>query len=112
MISKKTAAELIAELNETDETQSLEAKSIAEASVGKSLFETICAMSNEPGLEGGTILLGVEKEELSLFPLFSAIGVKDTDKICSDIASTCATIFNTTVRTRPLRRTHRQNEHR
>ncbi|RXT48763.1 ATP-binding protein [Bradyrhizobium betae] len=99
MISKKAAAELIAELNETDETESLEAKSIAEASVGKSLFETICSMSNEPGLEGGTILLGVEKEELSLFPMFSAVGVRDTDKVCSDIASTCATIFNTTVRT-------------
>jgi ATP-dependent DNA helicase RecG len=99
LISKKSAAELVAELNETDETESLEAKSIAEATVGKSLFETICAMSNEPGLEGGTILLGVEKEELSLFPLFSAVGVRDTDKACSDIASTCATIFNTTVRT-------------
>jgi ATP-dependent DNA helicase RecG len=97
MISDKTAAELIAELNETDETEHLEAKSIADGKLGKSIFETICAMSNEPGLEGGTILLGVEKE-LALFPLYKPVGVRDLDKVCSEIASTCASIFNSPVR--------------
>lgn len=96
MISAKSAKELIAELNETDETEHLEAKNASEA-VGKSVFETICAFSNEPGLEGGTILLGVEKE-LALFPLYTPSGVSDPDKLSSDIASGCASIFNNPVR--------------
>lgn len=96
MISPKSAKDLISELNETDETEHLEAKSAFE-DVGKSVFETICAMSNEPGLEGGTILLGVEKE-LALFPLYTASGVRDPDKIGADIASGCASMFNNPVR--------------
>jgi ATP-dependent DNA helicase RecG len=96
MISLKSAAELVSELNETDETEQLEAKSASEA-VGKSVFETICALANEPGLEGGTILLGVDKE-LALFPLYTASGVKDPDKISADIASGCASMFNNPIR--------------
>lgn len=97
MISKKSASELIQELNLTDETEHLEAKSISEMSVGRSVFETICAFCNEPDLGGGTLLLGVEKEQ-SLFPLYSASGVKDTDKISSDIVTGCASFFNNAVR--------------
>lgn len=96
MISSKSARDLISELNETDETEHLEAKNASEA-IGKSVFETICAMSNEPGLEGGTILLGVEKE-MALFPLYTPVGVSDPDKLSSDIASGCASIFNNPVR--------------
>ena len=96
MISSKSAKDLIAELNETDETEHLEAKNASDA-VGKSVFETICAFSNEPGLEGGTILLGVEKE-LALFPLYTPSGVSDPDKLSRDIASGCASIFNNPVR--------------
>lgn len=98
MISGKSIAELIRELNEADETEHLEAKSASEGDVGKSVFETICAMSNEPGLEGGTILLGVEKEQLNLFPQYVAVGVTDPDKVSSDIASGCASKFNSPVR--------------
>ncbi len=97
MISDKPASELIQELNLTDETEHLEAKTIGEMEVGKSVFETICAMSNEPDLEGGTILLGVEKEA-SLFPLYRASGVLDPDKISSDLVTGCASVFNTPVR--------------
>lgn len=98
MISSKTAAEIIAELNDTDETDHIEAKLIGDDEAGKSVFETICAMSNEPDLGGGTILLGVEKEELSLFPFFVARGVQDPEKISSDIATACSGIFNAAVR--------------
>ena len=97
MISQKSAAELISDLNVADETDHLEAKAMGDLKVGHSVFETICAMSNEPDLEGGTILLGVEKENL-LFPLYTASGVDDPDKISSELVTGCASIFNSTVR--------------
>ena len=95
MISSKSVSALITELNEGDETEHLEAKSISSGDVGTSVFETICALSNEPGLEGGSILLGVEREQLSLFPQYVAVGVgDDPDKVSADIASGCASRFN------------------
>jgi ATP-dependent DNA helicase RecG len=98
MISDKSARDIIAELNVTDETEHIEAKTMGEATVGRSLYETICSMSNEPDLGGGTILLGVAKEENSLFPLYTATGVKDPDKLSSDIVTSCASMFNTPIR--------------
>jgi ATP-dependent DNA helicase RecG len=97
MISSKTVAQLIAELNETDETEHLEAKAMTGNTISKTVFETVCALCNEPGLEGGTILLGVEKEE-ALFPLYKPAGVNDPDKLASDIASGCSSMFNHPVR--------------
>lgn len=97
MISPKSASELIKELNITDETEHLEAKTIEELSVGRSVFETICAMANEPDLGGGTILLGVEKEA-ALFPLYTVAGVADPDKLTNDLVSGCSSMFNTPIR--------------
>lgn len=97
MISSKPVASLISELNETDETEHLEAKECGSDSVGKTVYETICALSNEPDLGGGTILLGVEKE-LSLFPLYTPSGVSNPDKIQSDISSACSSMFNIPIR--------------
>lgn len=97
MIRVESVAELISLLNETDEAEDLEAKEASE-SVGKSVYETICALSNEPGLEGGTILLGVHKIEQMLFPMYEASGISDPDKMSSDIASACASLFNQPVR--------------
>lgn len=98
MISDKSAREIVAELNITDETEHVEAKTMGEITVGRSLYETICAMSNEPDLGGGTILCGVAKEENALFPLYTATGVADPDKLCSDIVTGCASMFNTPIR--------------
>jgi len=86
MISSKSASALIAELNQTDETEHLEAKTCSTEEVGKSAYETICAMSNEPDLQGGTILLGVNKIE-ALFPLYEASGVSNPDKRLVAISS-------------------------
>ncbi|WP_342658683.1 putative DNA binding domain-containing protein [Sphingomonas sp. NY01] len=97
MIRKAHAVELIKELNVTDETEDLEAKEVGSSLVGKSVYETICALSNEPGLEGGTILLGVERE-VALFTLYRPAGVTDPDKLSGDISSACATMFNQSVR--------------
>ena len=96
MISAKTVQELISEINQTDETESLEAKRSSE--VGRSLLETICSLSNEPGLGGGTILLGLEKEEMSLFPNFLVNGIDGIDKIITDIGSQVSSVFNVPVR--------------
>ncbi len=97
-ISAKSARDLIRELNDTDETESLEAKALSGNQLGNSVFETICSLSNEPDLGGGTILLGVQKEEDSLFPLYRAAGVKDVDKIFNDVSTGCASRFNIPVR--------------
>ena len=96
MILREPAATLIRRLNEVDETEDLEAKSASDM-VGKSVLETICALSNEPDLGGGTILLGVSRDD-GLFPFYSASGVNDPDKISSDLASACATTFSQPVR--------------
>lgn len=97
MIRKDGIAKLIRELNATDETEDLEAKSQSGSIVSKSVYETICALANEPDLGGGTVLLGVEKEE-ALFPLYRAAGVKDADRLSSDIASYCSSSFNQPIR--------------
>ena len=97
MIRKESAKDLIKLLNETDEQEDLEAKEISGTNLGKSIYETICALANEPGLGGGTILLGVSKEE-ALFPFYSAVGVTEPDRLSSDMASACATMFNQPMR--------------
>lgn len=97
MIRIESAVDLISLLNETDETSEIEAKSIGMSKVGHSVYETINSLSNEPNLGGGTILLGLEKEEL-LFPLYSATGVEDPDKVTNDIATGCSGMFNLPIR--------------
>lgn len=61
-----TALELLHNLNLLDETERIEAKRAKET--GKSLLETFCAFANEPGLGGGWLLPGDEREEHALFP--------------------------------------------
>ena len=90
------AQELLENLNLLDEHERVEAKSASE--VGRSVLETVCAFANEPGLGGGWILLGVEREEDALFPAYQPVGVLDPDKISADLASQCRSTFNTTIR--------------
>jgi ATP-dependent DNA helicase RecG len=97
MIRKEPLLTLLQVLNESDECEDLEAKHISGDGVGKSTYETICALSNEPDLHGGTILLGVKREQ-ALFPIYEAVGVTNPDKISADIATACATIFNHPIR--------------
>jgi ATP-dependent DNA helicase RecG len=94
----KTAAELLAELNELDEHITIDAKTAAD--LGKSMLETACAYANEPNLGGGYILLGVAPANNSLWPTYEVVGVDDPDKLQNDIASQCATMFNVPVRPR------------
>jgi len=91
-----TAAELLESLNLLDEHERIEAKRASET--GKSLLETVCAFANEPGLDGGWLVLGVVREELALFPAYEVEGVTHPDKITADIASQCRDSFNVPVR--------------
>jgi ATP-dependent DNA helicase RecG len=90
------AIELINLLNLTDETSRIEAKQ--GSAVDKSIMQTVCSFSNEPNLGGGNILLGVVPDEMSLFPQYDVVGVELLDKIQSDLASQCASMFNIPVR--------------
>ena len=53
-IEEYTAQELFELLNELDETDSLEAKSLRD-DASRSIFETVCAFSNK---DGGTVVAG------------------------------------------------------
>ncbi len=90
------AIELIQLLNLTDETTRIEAKK--GSAIDKSIMQTVCSFANEPNLGGGYILLGVVPDGLSLFPQYNVVGVELTDKIQSDLASQCASLFNIPVR--------------
>lgn len=86
--------ELLDQLRSLDEHARLEAKRGSQ--VGDSIMQTVCAFANEPGLGGGTILLGVERvDEGMLFPDYAVRGVPDPDKVQSDLVSQCRSMFNT-----------------
>lgn len=88
-----TAADLLEQLNTLDEHERVEAKR-GEDSAGHSILETICAFANEPGLEGGQILIGVEREDSTLFPVYRAVGVRNLDQVTRDIATQARNTFN------------------
>jgi len=100
-----TAEEILRQLNTLDEHHQLEAKRGSD--IDRSFLESVCAFSNEPDLGGGWILLGAEKDEGSLFPAYTAVGVPDPDALSQKISSQCASVFN--VRVRPQVRTEEVN---
>ena len=94
----KTAQELFEDLNSNDENVRIEAKRASE--LGKSIMETICAFSNEPGLGGGYILLGAVRKgfDENGLPRYEPENIANPDKIQTDIANQCSTVFNVRVR--------------
>ncbi len=98
MIQRKPTAALISELNLLDESDSIEAKEISGTDVGSSFYETVCALSNEPNLSGGIILLGVKRDNTQLFPQYNVTGIKNPDRLSSDIVSACQNKFNFPIR--------------
>lgn len=91
-----TAQELFNLLNEQDECPWIEAKGGSEST--HSIMETVCAYSNEPGLGGGYILLGVAEDNTTLFHQYKTVGVNDLDKFQRDFSTQCADMFNSPVR--------------
>lgn len=92
----ETTKELIDKLNITDECTTIEAKKAT--NIHRSVLESVCAFANEPGLGGGNILLGVERQETSLFPSYVICGVDNTDKLQLDLSSQCSSMFNQPIR--------------
>ena len=90
----KTAQQIIEDLNQSDEHLQVEAKS----GLGDSVLESVCAYANEPGLGGGTIIIGVTQDDETLFPYYQISGVKAPDSVSSDLASQCASVFNVPLR--------------
>ena len=89
-------AELLQQLNTLGEDARIEAKSAHLA--GHSILETICAFANEPGLDGGYLLLGVAYDDST--GEYRVEGVPNPEKVQADVATQCASAFN-----RPLRPT-------
>ena len=91
-----TAHELLERLQLLDETERIEAK--VGSDVGKSIMETVCAFANEPGMGGGSLLLGVAREEMALFPGYSVEGIEHAEHVGSDLATQAAGMFNQPLR--------------
>ena len=93
----RSAIELLDELNAVDESARIEAKRASD--LGKSVMETVIAFANEPGLDGGYLLLGVDwsindKGDT----VYRPVGLPDPDKAQRDLATQCASMLNVALR--------------
>jgi ATP-dependent DNA helicase RecG len=95
-MSDYSALQLFDLLNHQDECSWIEAKEGRESS--SAMMETVCSFSNEPGLGGGYILLGVSEVMDSLFTQYKTISHTNLDKIQRDFASQCSSMFNIPIR--------------
>lgn len=93
----RSAVELFEELNAVDESTRIEAKRASD--LGKSVMETVIAFANEPGLNGGYLLLGAEWSVNDKGDtVYRPTGLPDPDKVQNDLASRCASMLNVTLR--------------
>ena len=93
------AQDILNRLNSLDEDKRVEAK--CGSKIDRSVMETICSFSNEPNMGGGNIILGVEscdRPNDNHVKTYYVVGVEDADKLQSDIASQCSSMFNIAVR--------------
>ena len=93
------AQDILNRLNSLDEDKRVEAK--CGSKIDRSVMETICSFSNEPGMGGGDIILGIESSDRpndNHVKTYYVVGVEDADKLQSDIASQCSSMFNIAVR--------------
>lgn len=89
---------LLEELNTLDEHTRIEAKTTSNQ-LGESIKETISAFSNEPGLGGGYLLLGISRQTTDpAKPAYYPSGVTDPDKLQNDLNSLCAKTFTLPIR--------------
>ena len=93
------AQDILNRLNSLDEDKRVEAK--CGSKIDRSVMETICSFSNEPNMGGGNIILGIESCDIpndNHVKTYYVVGVEDADKLQSDIASQCSSMFNIAVR--------------
>ncbi|MBP5638259.1 MAG: putative DNA binding domain-containing protein, partial [Victivallales bacterium] len=95
-IEENSAEELFNRLNELDESDIIEAKAFSTDS-SKSILETVCSLSNEPGLGGGVILLGIAENKETSGERYYVEGVDNPDKAQLDFATQCKSVFNIAV---------------
>lgn len=88
-----SVAELLEQLRLLDESERIEAK--RGRAMGKSMLETTCAFANEPGLDGGYLLLGVADDDQGHYQVE---GIDDPDRLLNDLHSACASKFNVPIR--------------
>ena len=94
--AEKSAKKLLDTLNAIDEQDTLEAKSLRD-DTSRSILETVCSFSNEPGLGGGVIGIGVAESKDADGPRYVVDGVEDPDKAQLDLATQCKSVFNTPI---------------
>ena len=61
-------------------------------------MKTVSAFSNEPGLGGGYILFGLERDEATLFSSYNVAGVDNPDQLSADLSTQCREMLNRPVR--------------
>ena len=88
--------DLINQLNTIDENVKIEAKRCSNK-IDKSVLESVCAFSNEPDLDGGTILIGVSESEDPDIN-YEITGIEESDRLQKDLATQCRERFNHPVR--------------
>lgn len=94
--AEMSSKELLEVLNDIDEQDWLEAKSLRD-DTSRSILETVCSFSNEPGLGGGVILIGVAENKTGDGPQYLVDGMADPDKAQLDLATQCKSVFNTPI---------------
>lgn len=95
----RSAEDLLLELHSVDESHRIEAKRATQ--IDRSILETVSAFSNEPGLGGGYLLLGLSRDARDLFTnTYIVEGVRNPDQLQADLASQCASALNRPVRPR------------
>ncbi|WP_282756233.1 ATP-binding protein [Desulfuromonas thiophila] len=92
----RTAEDLLRELRAVDESVQIEVK--RGSKVDRSVLETVCAFANEPGLGGGHLMLGVERDRDLFGDTYEVCGVSDPDKVQSELVTQCATTLNRPIR--------------
>ena len=90
-----TFDELWMRLRSGDESVAIEAKLGGE--FGKSMYETFSAFSNEPGLDGGYLLLGIGVKIGRLFQEYEIVGVPNPEQLQSEIATACRSQFSSPI---------------
>lgn len=92
---RKSAKDLLEQLNATDEHERIEAKSCTSGNPGKAVRKTVSAFANEPGLGGGHILFGVSRGNDGKYRV---VGVNDPDKLQTRFNSQCSSEYNVQLR--------------
>ncbi|NLD13741.1 MAG: ATP-dependent DNA helicase RecG [Gammaproteobacteria bacterium] len=85
-----TAQDLFSQLLEFGESARLEAKRGSQ--ISDSVMQTVCAFANEPGLEGGYLLLGVSEPDAQ-HDNYHVSGVTDVDQLLNELHNNCRSQF-------------------